>query len=201
MGNERRLWLIDASYLYKGQRVFGDYAFDYKKLRDWLEQHGEIFQAYYLNATPDPPTDQQNAFHTWLKSAPPRGPKLQVDLYKLKTVYGTCNQCGERWERLVQQGVDVGIATLALTLVDRYDTLVLSSGDGDFMKALDYIRNVRDKRLELLVFTAGVSTDLQSISDRIYWIDDFRDEVAKDRGSAAVASETDSGAIAPTMET
>ena len=181
MENERRLWLIDGSYLYKAQRaVEPNYQFDYKKLRDWLEQHGEVFQAYYLNATPDPPTDAQNGFHTWLKSAPPRGPKLQVDLYKLKTVHGTCDQCGEHWERWVQQGVDVGIATLALTLVDRYDTLVLSSGDGDFRKALEHVRNVRDKRLELLVFQSGVSTDLQSISDCIYWIDDFSDEVAKD---------------------
>ncbi len=38
----------------------------------------------------------------------------------------------------------------------------------------------RGKRIELAVFTKGVSTDLQARADRIYWIDDFAEEVSKD---------------------
>jgi hypothetical protein len=60
----------------------------------------------------------------------------------------------------------------------------LSSGDGDFKDALEYIRNTLDKKLELLVFKSGVSTDLQSLSDNIYWIDDFKDEVTRPAVSA-----------------
>ena len=72
----RRLWLIDAAYMFLGQQTVGTgFQFDYKKLRDHLERDGKFFQAYYVNSTPNPPTDQQDAFHTWLKSAPPRGPR------------------------------------------------------------------------------------------------------------------------------
>lgn len=178
--NERRIWLIDGAYMLNAQRTVGaTYQFDYLKLRQKVEERGKLVQAYYLNSTPDPPTDGQNAFHTWLKSAPPSGPKLQVRLYGLKNLRGECSRCHNVYERQVQKGVDVGITTLALTLVERYDTLILSSGDGDFIDALDYIRNTRDKRLELVVFKSGVSTDLQSVSDEILWIDDFKDDVAR----------------------
>ena len=176
----RRLWLIDGAYMFSAQTSLGvGFQFDYKKLRDKLEQDGKIFQAYYVNSTPNPPTDQQDAFHTWLKSAPPRGPKIQVRLHALKNLRVKCLSCSATFDRPVQKGVDIGLATLALTLLDRYDTLILSSGDGDFKDALEYIRNRMNKRLELLVFPSGVSTDLQSLSDSIYWIDEFKDEVRR----------------------
>jgi NYN domain len=176
----RRVWLIDGAYMFMAQDSLGPgFKFGYKKLRDRIERDGRLVQGYYVNSTPSPPTDAQDAFHTWLKSGPPRGPKLQVRLYKLKELHLECPKCSTQFDRRVQKGVDIGIATLALTLVDRYDTLILSSGDGDFKDALEHIRNTLDKRLELVVFKAGVSTDLQSLSDHIYWIDDFKDVVAK----------------------
>lgn len=179
----RRLWLIDGAYMYYAQQSMGlGYAFDYKKLRDKLEQDGRIFQGYYINSTPNPPTDAQDSFHTWLKSAPPRGPKLQVRLNKLKELHLECPACHSAFDRRVQKGVDIGVATLALTLADRYDSLILSSGDGDFKDAMEYIRNTLNKTLELVVFRTGVSTDLQSLSDRVYWIDDFKEEIAKSTG-------------------
>lgn len=72
----------------------------------------------------------------------------------------------------------MALATLALTHRDRYDALVLSSGDGDLLDAVEFLSE-RDKRIELAVFTKGVSTHLQARADRIYWIDDFADEVSK----------------------
>jgi hypothetical protein len=120
----RRLWLIDGAYMYMAQQSLGQgYQFDYRKLREKIEQDGKLFQGYYVNSTPDPPTDAQDAFHTWLKSAPPRGPKLQVRLYKLKELYVECPHCMHAFARRVQKGVDIGIATLALTMVDRYQSL------------------------------------------------------------------------------
>lgn len=178
----RRLWLIDAAYMLMSQQtVQPGYQFDYRKLRDKLEMDGKFFQAYYVNSTPNPPSDQQDAFHIWLKIAPPKGPRLQVRLFQLKALHIECPQCGHAYDRRVQKGVDIGIATLALTLADRYETLVLSSGDGDFKDMAEYVRNTLDKRFELAVFKSGVSTDLQSLTDQIYWIDDFLDDVRKDR--------------------
>lgn len=179
--SNRRLWLIDAAYMFMSQStVAPQWRFDYKKLRDKLETvGGPFFQVYYVNSTPNPPTDMQDAFHTWLKSAPPKGPRFQVRLHRLKDLHMQCPTCNNAFDRKMQKGVDIGIATLALTLVERYDTLVLSSGDGDFKDALEHIRNTLNKRFELAVFKNGVSTDLQSLSDEVYWIDEFSVEVAK----------------------
>jgi nijmegen breakage syndrome protein 1 len=65
----------------------------------------------YVNSTPNPPTDAQDTFHTRLMSAPPRGPKLQVRLYKLKELHVEWSQCWYVFDRRVQKGVDIGIAT------------------------------------------------------------------------------------------
>jgi uncharacterized LabA/DUF88 family protein len=79
----------------------------------------------------------------------------------------------------IQKGVDVGIATLALIHVERYDTLVLSTGDADLLDAVEYLSE-RGKRIELLVFDAGVSAELQSRADRVHWINDFADQIRQD---------------------
>ncbi len=177
---ERRLWLIDGAYMYRSQSSADpQYRFDYKKLREKLEQEGKFFQVYYLNSVPKEPPEAMEKFHTWLKSAPPQGPQFQVKLFDLRPLSLTCPACGVEFQRHVQKGVDVGIATLALTLADRYDTLVLSTGDGDFKDMVEYVRNTLNKRVELVVFKSGVSTDLQSLADRVRWIDEFKHEVEK----------------------
>jgi len=189
-----RLWLIDAGYLWNAQRsVAPGYQFDYLKLRRKLEESGPLWRAYYLNSTPHPPADGQDAFHTWLRSAPPRGPQLITKLYELKPLRADrawCEQCRtkvtlrcpngpeHRISNQQQKGVDVGIATLALAHRERYETLLLSSGDGDLLDAVEYLSE-HGKRIELAVFSDGVSTDLQARADRIHWIDEWADEVAR----------------------
>jgi len=190
-----RLWLIDAGYLFNAQRtVAAGFQFDYLKLRRKLEESGPIWRAYYLNSTPHPPTDAQDGFHSWLRSAGPRGPQLITKLYELKNLRADrayCEQCQTKVNlscpngaahqigNQQQKGVDVGLATLALTHRDRYETLLLSSGDGDLLDAVEFLSE-QGKRIELAVFAEGVSTDLQARADRIYWINDFADDVRRD---------------------
>lgn len=191
----RRLWLIDAGYLFNAQRtVEAGYQFDYLKLRQKLEESGPIWRAYYLNSTPHPPTDAQDAFHTWLRSAPPRGPQLITTLYELKQVRADrayCEQCQTQVKLACpngtehhignqqQKGVDVGVATLALIHQNRYETLLLSSGDGDMLDAVEFLAE-QGKRIALAVFSEGVSTDLQARADQVHWINEFADEVCRD---------------------
>lgn len=190
-----RLWLIDAGYVFNAMRsIGGGYQLDYMKLRTYLEQDGPIWRAYYLNSTQATPSEGLDRFHAWLQSAPPSGPKIITKLYTLRDtavdqVY--CDQCqqkvsvscphGDGEHRLVsqqQKGVDVGLATLALTHAPRYDALMLSSGDRDLLDVVEYLSE-HGKRIELVVFRAGVSTELQSRADRIYWVDDFAEEVRR----------------------
>jgi len=96
----RCLWLIDGAYLFNArQSVSPGFHYDYLKLRQKLESNASIWRAYYLNSTPDPWTDAQDSFHTWLKSAPPRGPKIITKLYQLKDIQADkayCIQCGSK---------------------------------------------------------------------------------------------------------
>jgi len=79
----------------------------------------------------------------------------------------------------VQKGVDVGIATLALVHIAEYDTLILSSGDGDLLAAVEYVITHR-KNFEIVAFAGNtVSTELQSRADRIYWINEFAEDVKR----------------------
>ena len=189
-----RLWIIDAGYLFKASRtVRPGYHFDYLRLRNKLEESGPIWRAYYLNSTPNPPSDAQDAFHTWLRSAPPRGPKLITRLHELKHIRvnrAFCQQCDTQVNltcpngaehhmgNLQQKGVDVGIATLALIHRDRYETLLLSSGDGDLLDTVEFLSE-NGKRIELAVFNEGVATELQSRADDVHWLNDFADEIRR----------------------
>jgi uncharacterized LabA/DUF88 family protein len=76
----------------------------------------------------------------------------------------------------IQKGVDVGIASLALIHKDNYDTLILSSGDSDLLDAIQHLSEA-GKRIELAVFDHGVSTELQSRADKIYWLNNFKDKI------------------------
>ena len=191
---ERRLWLIDAGYFFKAQRCVGErYFFDYKRLRERLEADAPLWRAYYFNSVATTPNAKQEQFHNWLEFDP-SGPKIVTKLYRLKPVDPTrayctkcaaqvrlaCPRCGltQALQNFQQKGDDVGIATTALTLVDEYDTLILSSGDGDLLDAVEHLTRI-GRRVELLVFRAGVSFDLQARASRIHWINDFADEVRR----------------------
>ncbi|WP_051188271.1 NYN domain-containing protein [Brevibacillus thermoruber] len=169
-------WLIDGSYIYKSLKTYPGKTLDYKKLRQKIESMlGNKTTAYYFNSTPDPATDQQNAFHSWMKSAD--GPNIRVELYELKKTEVKCPDCGHKFVKLTQKGVDVGIVTAALKFQHKYDTLILSTGDGDFLDTVKYIQEGLSKRIILVAFRHGLSTDLQQYADEVWYIDDFFDEV------------------------
>jgi len=193
MESNRRLWIIDGAYI---QYTQGDKQIDYLKLRNNLEASGKIWRAYYLNSKPISTESQVLKFYNWLQLAPPAGPQIITKIYDLKQTNADrcyCEDCNEivnvvctnqrnkqhSISNYVQKGVDVGMVVLALTLIDRYDTLILSSGDGDLLDMVEHLTR-HGKRLELAVFKASVSVDLQSRADEIYWIDDFIEEVIRE---------------------
>ncbi len=82
MTQKRKLWLIDAGYLFNARHsVRSGYEFSYLRLRNYLELDGPNWRAYYLNSTPNPPSDGQDSFHRWMRSGPPFGPKIITKFY------------------------------------------------------------------------------------------------------------------------
>jgi uncharacterized LabA/DUF88 family protein len=175
---KRTVWIIDGAYLMRSAPG----RFDYLKLRGELESRWRIDEAYYLNSIQDPPTEQMLSFHTWLKSAPPKGPKIRVQLYRVKELDCLCPSCHNRFERTVQKGVDVGVATLILKLAhqQRYDRLILCAGDGDFEDAIEYVKSELHKELYLVGFQDTISADLQSYADSVIWLNELWDKIRRD---------------------
>jgi uncharacterized LabA/DUF88 family protein len=176
----KTVWIIDGAYLFSYGRTR---AFDYLKLKNEMVRlnGGPIYESYYLNSTSDPPTDAQNAFHTWAKSAPPKGPKFRVQLYRLKDVSSTCPACRNQFERQVQKGVDVGIATLIVKLAAQnvYERLILSAGDGDFEDAISYVKSELHKEVWISGSQSNLSSDLQSYADNVLWLEDMSPAIDK----------------------
>lgn len=183
----KTVWIVDGAYLFNYGR---NRPFDYLKLKAEIEaaNGGPVYESYYLNTAPDVARDSQNSFHSWLKSAAPRGPKMRVQLYALKDIACHCPACGAAHTRPIQKGVDVGIATLIIKLAAQgvYDRLILSAGDGDFEDAITYIKSELHKEFWLHGAMSNLSTDLQCYADRVLWIDDMHPAIDKmdrpDRG-------------------
>jgi len=173
------VWIVDGAYLMKGAPG----RFEYVKLKKELEKinGGPFIESFYLNSTPNPSTDQQDAFHSWIKMAAPKGPKMRVQLYKLKDMHCECPSCGHRFERPVQKGVDVAIATLLIKLAvqKKYDRVILSAGDGDFESAVEYVKDELGKEFWVAGFNGSVSADLQSYANNTIWVDDFWASIQK----------------------
>jgi len=60
---------------------------------------------------------------------------------------------------------DMGIALDILGILDRVDTIVLASGDGDFVPLVDFIKG-KNKRVEIFAFPDNTAYDLKEKADR-----------------------------------
>jgi uncharacterized LabA/DUF88 family protein len=173
----KTVWIVDGAYLYNFGRTRPGGSFDYLKLKAELERHNgaPIYESYYLNAALDPNAEAQSGFHTWLKSAAPKGPGMRVQLHKLKDLHSRCPQCGTNFDRYVQKGVDVAIATLLIKLATQgvYDRVILSAGDGDFEAAIDHIKSDLRKQVWLNGAQPTLSVDLQCYADKVLWLEDM----------------------------
>ncbi len=191
MSNEMRaLWLIDGSYLYKAMREYQDnhsqftnLGVDYTKLKSEIKRIFAVdrIDCFYFNSTPDPATDAQNQFHTWLKSAEPNGPNIRVKLYGLKEKTMRCKSCKNIIKYKVQKGVDVGIATTALKIYEKYNAIVLSAGDGDFEDFIEFLVEDKDLKLFIVGFNGSISPDIQQYSSSVYLIDEHYGDICDTR--------------------
>ena len=59
---------------------------------------------------------------------------------------------------------DVGITIDAIRISNSVDTIVLASGDGDFLQLVEYLKN-QGKRVEIIAFGRSASSRLKEIAD------------------------------------
>ena len=65
---------------------------------------------------------------------------------------------------------DVGITIDAVNLAPSVDTIILVTGDGDFVDLVEYLKAV-GKRVEVVCFHGAASSGLLQSSDRYTWVD------------------------------
>ena len=59
---------------------------------------------------------------------------------------------------------DVGITVDAIRIAPSIDTIVLASGDGDFIQLVEYLKN-QGKRVEVIAFSHSASSKLKEVAD------------------------------------
>ena len=67
---------------------------------------------------------------------------------------------------------DVGITVDAIRISPSVDTIVLASGDGDFIQLVDYLKN-QGKRVEVIAFGRSSSAKLKEEVDEFIDLDEF----------------------------
>ena len=60
---------------------------------------------------------------------------------------------------------DVGIAVDAIALSNKLDTIVLVTGDGDFVPLVHYLKNVSGCQVEVIAFGRSASASLKDVAD------------------------------------
>ncbi len=173
------IWIADAAYL----QSYSDGQIDYFKLKETLQDKvGSTFaESFYVNATRRPGADVHDTFHTWLKTAPPQGPKMRVKLYELSSFSATCGSCGKQLIENSVESVQVGIATLIVKLAAQwhYDRLVLSARDGALEEAIAYVKDELHREFWLTGFEGSISSNLQMYADEVLWLDQLWDHIKK----------------------
>lgn len=66
---------------------------------------------------------------------------------------------------------DVGITIDAVRIAPDVDTIVLASGDGDFLQLVEYLKN-QGKRIEVIAFSRSASLKLKEAADEFIDIEE-----------------------------
>lgn len=154
---------IDASNLWQAQKVKG-MLFDLSKLKKYLETKYKTkeLKVYYYTAYPREgtrqySTDSKHKFFTYLK----KGLGFIVRKKELKQIKIITND----GERIGEKGnMDVEMAIDAVSLVNKYTTAILFTGDSDFLALVTYIKR-HGKSVYVYSSKNNISSELRTGAD------------------------------------
>ena len=151
------IWLIDMGYVTKASKGRG--KVDYIATKSKLEKMYQLVcKPLIFNSVDDSGVDiGLNQFYYTVKKA-----GFIVNLYRM--------------EGGAQKQVDVAIASHLVYHAMLGDYVVLSSGDIDFLPALQLVREAEpDTKIVLLTFAIGVHKELAAICNEHLLFEDHRD--------------------------
>lgn len=190
MPRGRTILFIDNSNVFHGQLAVG-WRIDARKLHDYLERDGEVWQTFFFASVTDPPRYQQTHFYRFIKNEM----RYEVVLFRLgqKTVH--CRNCNSSRRVPVEKGVDVALATRLLTLANNraFDTAVLVAADRDYLETVRAVKN-NGLRVEIVAWRGTISPEMEAESSRsVIYFDDVRSEIELTAPPDSVADQLTSG--------
>jgi len=160
--------------VFHGSRAAG-WRIDAKKLHNYLEQDGEIWQTFFFASVTDPPRYQQTAFYNFIKYEM----RYETQIFKLGEKTIQCRKCGSRHKVYAEKGVDVALATKLLTLANNraFDTAILVAADRDFLETVKAVKS-NGLRVEIVAWRGTISAEMEGESSvPVVYFDDIRDEI------------------------
>jgi len=145
---ERIALFVDSQNLYYSARMGYAAKVNYEKLLRLITENRNLVKAYAYIV--QPPDGDVKPFATSLERI--------GYIVKTKDVRTRANGSAKaNW--------DMGIALDILGILDRVDTIVLASGDGDFVPLVDFIK-AKNRRVEIFAFAENTAYDLKERADR-----------------------------------
>lgn len=139
---------VDSQNLYYSARTGYAAKVNYEKLLKLITANRKLVKAYaYIVQPPD-------------GDVKPFATSLERIGYIVKT-----KDVRTRSNGSAKANWDMGIALDILGILDHVDTIVLASGDGDFVSLVDFIKG-KNKRVEIFAFAENTAYDLKEKADR-----------------------------------
>ncbi len=145
---ERLALFVDSQNLYYSARMGYAAKVNYEKLLKLITENRKLVKAYAYIV--QPPEGDVKPFATSLERI--------GYIVKIKDVR-------TRSDGSAKANWDMGIALDILGIMDRIDTIVLASGDGDFAPLVDFIK-AQNKRVEIFAFAENTAYDLKEKADK-----------------------------------
>ena len=145
---EKIALFVDSQNLYYSARTGYAAKVNYEKLLRLITGNRNLIKAFAYIV--QPPEGDVKPFATSLERI--------GYIVKIKDVRTRANGSAKaNW--------DMGIALDILGILERVDTIVLASGDGDFVPLVDFIK-AKNKRVEIFAFSENTAYDLKEKADR-----------------------------------
>jgi len=160
---------VDGANFFFMQKEGLKWFADPKKILDYIEQYGEIEDAFYYIGRDAPPEAKQDAF---LKALPSMGYSLVTK--QIKTIFDS--KTGKNKKKA---NLDIEIVLDMFNTIEHYDMAVLISGDGDFERALRLLK-ARGKKYMVIATEQFVARELRDVAGRHYIdLKDIKPEIEK----------------------
>ncbi|MHA1986127.1 MAG: LabA-like NYN domain-containing protein [Promethearchaeota archaeon] len=158
---ERVIVFIDNSNIFKGFRKY-DIKVDYEKLKNVITRDRELRNIFLYEGVVYPISPEKKKWYRELSSRSGYVIKASFD----KIVSGGA----------IEKKVDIKIAIdmISLAYENAYDTVVLVSGDGDFVPVASKVKEL-DKKVEVWAFKYSLAKTLREEigKENVYYIDDI----------------------------